>query len=322
VLAWDIHFWLGASTSQDEAGTAAYKVVELDDMLSGAAPQYREVEGHESPDFLAYFKGSGGIKIMEGGIESGFHHVTAATYVPRLFWVKGRKHARVHEVPLTNKSLNQAACFVLDAGTQIYQLMGSKVHAMEKMRAAQIAAGMSTDHKGAPIAVFSEGDNGMDAVWKLFKDGQSKTWLTAEAHHTAGDEAWELQSHKKLFRYSDRPPATAAPTATFVDPKDSKKQHHFSAVGEGKDVSRSKLDTKDVFVLDVGVSVFVWIGKAATAGEKKKDYGCGTALLDASQNAGIYSDRENVGGTRKQFVPRIYWLTTTDLAIYRDVSGV
>src|SRR5512142_2160260 len=43
-LGHDVFFWLGAHTSQDEAGTAAYKTVELDEFLHGAAVQHREVQ--------------------------------------------------------------------------------------------------------------------------------------------------------------------------------------------------------------------------------------------------------------------------------------
>jgi len=42
-LGHDVFFWLGTHTSQDEAGTAAYKTVELDEFLHGAATQHREL---------------------------------------------------------------------------------------------------------------------------------------------------------------------------------------------------------------------------------------------------------------------------------------
>ncbi len=37
--------------------------------------QHREVQGHESELFVSYFADQGGVRILEGGFESGFNIV-------------------------------------------------------------------------------------------------------------------------------------------------------------------------------------------------------------------------------------------------------
>merc|ERR1712130_757628 len=141
VIKMDVHFWLGETTSQDEAGTAAYKTVELDDYLDDLPVQHREVCGYESSMFLSYFKN--GIRLLEGGVASGFNHVKPETYEPRLLWVKGSKHVRSVQVPIEIASLNSGDVFILDAGLNLYQYQGKACGKMEKLRSA-----ISTDTGG------------------------------------------------------------------------------------------------------------------------------------------------------------------------------
>lgn len=98
-LRHDLHYWLGKETSQDEAGVAAIKTVELDAALGGRAVQYREVQGQESEKFLSYFKPC--IIPQQGGFSSGFKHVEDEEHPDRLYVCKGKHVVNVNEASTT-----------------------------------------------------------------------------------------------------------------------------------------------------------------------------------------------------------------------------
>ena len=77
----DLHFWIGEDSSQDEYGTAAYKTVELDTLLDDKPVQHREVMNNESELFKGYFPS---LTYLSGGVKSGFKHVEKKVVEPRL----------------------------------------------------------------------------------------------------------------------------------------------------------------------------------------------------------------------------------------------
>ncbi|CAG9790628.1 unnamed protein product [Diatraea saccharalis] len=96
-LSHDIHYWIGSESTQDESGAAAILTVGLDDKFNGAAVQHREAMGYESQLFKSYFPN--GIKYLDGGVATGFKHVTTnAGAAKRLFQVKGKKNIRIRQV--------------------------------------------------------------------------------------------------------------------------------------------------------------------------------------------------------------------------------
>jgi len=243
----DVHFWLGTYTSQDEAGTAAYKTVELDDKLGGAPIQHREVQGHESDLFLSYFKNE--IKLLSGGVDSGFKHVKPEEYKPRLLHLKGKKKIRVTQVDLSKDSLNSGDCFILDNGLSIYQWNGKKSGPQEKQKGAQLSRALVDERKGkAKVFVLEETDKDPD-FWKIL--GGHGTIKSAE--EGGDDSEAETGGVKALFHLSD---ATG--------------KMEFKQVGTGSTCKKSLLDSNDVFILDTGAEVFAWIGKGASHDEKAK----------------------------------------------------
>ena len=143
-FSYNVHFWIGSSSSADEYGVAAYKTVELDDLLGGAPVQYREMEGYESELFLSYFAADGpcpgSITLLEGGYDSGFRHVTVEEYQPRLLWVRQEnKQMLSSELTCSLSSLNKGDCFILDSGSELYIYRGEESSPFEKNKAIEIA---------------------------------------------------------------------------------------------------------------------------------------------------------------------------------------
>lgn len=256
-LKHDVHFWLGSYTTQDEAGAAAYKTVELDDHLGGATIPHREVQGHESDTFLNLFAPYGGMKIMEGGVASGFTHVEAGSGTAkapvRAFHVYGASMASVRaaQVPPLPGSLNEGDAFVVDSGDRdIYVFQGKTCSPGEAASASRYAQSLQDGRcKGAKITVVRSDDAPGD-FWKCL--GCEAPVAIKETLTDAEKAAFS--GLIRLFKLSD-----ASGSLSFEEVGNGFK---------GGKLSKDLLCSDDAFVLDNRHEIYVWIGRGASDSEK------------------------------------------------------
>lgn len=240
---YDLHFWIGKYSTQDEYGTAAYKTVELDTYHDDKPIQHREVQGFESDLFRSYF---GTIEYLAGGADSGFRHVTPDTYEPRLLHISGsRKNVEVQEVLLSKNSIKPGDIYILDLGTELIQWNGSGANMHEKSKAMQYLMDLKNkrSHENMTSSVFDEGDD--QEFWERLPDEE----VEEEDEETLVEGTKEL--FKELFRLSDAEAAM-----------------NFDKVMEGDALCKDDLKTEDVFVVDNHRHVYVWVGNGASEMEK------------------------------------------------------
>lgn len=175
--SYDLHYWLGNMTSQDESGSAAMYAVELDESLGGVPIQYREVQGSESPKFLSYFPQ--GVVYLPGGVLAGFTQVDPDVdpdkVKKRLFRVKGARDIRAQEVPVSFDSVNKSDCFILDTGKgqTVYVFMPPGARRMENFTGNQLAKNIKDeDHAGdAEVIIVDEYSGNFDLFFAALGAG-------------------------------------------------------------------------------------------------------------------------------------------------------
>ncbi|EYB96365.1 hypothetical protein Y032_0151g2829 [Ancylostoma ceylanicum] len=261
--AWDVHFWLGDHSTTDEIGTAAIKAVHIDQALGGFPVQYREIQNHESSLFLSYFPD--GIRYIQGGYDSGYHHVEDMfkNFKPRLFHCKGKRNVRCTQVDCKKESLNLGDVFLLDLGREVYVWMPPKSGRLERIKGMARAKNIANHERNGEAKVhILDSDWDTDEVFWSHFGGLTAVKSIARAKDD-DENYWKRTTEQMtLWRVSD---ASGTMKVTKV------------AQGEMK---QSLLDTKDAFILDaVNGGIFVWVGKGCTANERAKAMTWGAQYL-------------------------------------------
>lgn len=250
-LKYDLHIWIGAESSQDEYGTAAYKMVEADEQLGGAAVQHREVQERESDLFRSYFDT---LKYLDGGVASGFRIVEPTKAEPHLYRVKGTERGMsLTQMPLSKNSLNKGDSFVLFADeSTVWLWNGEGANPDEKARANDVAEKMCT---GGTVQVLDQGsgDDGDTEFWAYLGEGEIQE---EDDLDNAVEEFSPL-----LFKLSSDPDEEPEQVA-----KGELVKMRFGRPAPR--LKRDSLDEGNVYLLDAGWELFLWIGSESDREEK------------------------------------------------------
>ncbi|WOK96048.1 villin-2-like isoform X1 [Canna indica] len=242
---YDIHFWIGKESSQDEAGTAAIKTVELDAVLGGRAVQHRELQGFESDKFLSYFKPC--IIPLEGGFASGFKKPEEEKFETRLYVCRGKRVVRMKQVPFARSSLNHDDVFILDAEKKIYQFNGANSNIQERAKALEVVQYLKDKyHEGkCDVAIIDDG--------KLQAESDSgEFWVLFGGFAPIG---------KKVVSEDDIVLETTPAKLYSITDGQLKLEESI--------LSKAMLENYKCYLLDCGAEIFVWVGRVTQVEERK-----------------------------------------------------
>lgn len=253
VLKYDVHFWIGKYSSQDEYGTAAYKTVELDTFLDDRPIQHREVQGHESSLFKTYFPT---MTLLKGGADTGFRRVLPESYPPRLLHVMKQANKRITctEIALKRGNLKSDDVYIIDNGHALFQWNGKDCSADEKFKAAGEVSAIKSSRGNATCTVLEEKHTSdKHPALLLLRQGESK-------------EKAAVTAEKKMFIVSD------ADGSLDMD-----------EIADGDNISKDLLKPEDVFVICTGNHCYCWVGGTASIDERRNGLSYASNYLNKTE---------------------------------------
>nr|XP_020647717.1 villin-1 isoform X1 [Pogona vitticeps] len=253
-FTYDVHFWLGSLSSQDEQGAAAIYTTQMDEYLGGVAVQHREVQNYESEVFRSYFKQ--GLIYKNGGVASGMKHVETNSYnVQRLLHVKGKKNIVAGEVEMSWSSFNLGDVFLLDLGKLIIQWNGPESNRMERLKAMTLAKNIRDQERGGRAhvgVVDGENESASPGLMKVMTYilGEKRDIQPAIPDSVVDQK---LKSALKLYHVSDAEGNLLIQEVAI------------------RPLTQDLLKHEDCYILDQGgIKIFVWKGKLASKEEKQE----------------------------------------------------
>ncbi|KAL4323859.1 hypothetical protein GQ457_11G018240 [Hibiscus cannabinus] len=309
-LRHEIHYWLGKDTSQDEAGTAAIKTLELDSALGGRAVQYREVQGNESDKFRSLFKPC--IMPLEGAFATGAKPVKESEYKTRLLACKGKHIVQIKEaslyclhvtwqVPFARSTLNHDNIFILDTKSKIFQFNGSNTSIQERAKALEVAQYIRDNYHDSKFEIAA------------IEDGK----LMADA---ASGEFWALfGGFAPLLRKSGQD----------EDSTDSHPTNKLLSIVKGKaepvgadSLKRELMATDNCYILDCGLEVYLWMGRSTSLNERKNASKVAEEFIRGSSRSSSRLIRVIEGFETVVFRSKFEtWPQTTNATVTEDGKG-
>ncbi|XP_057668841.1 protein flightless-1 [Diorhabda carinulata] len=245
-LSWEIYFWIGGKASLDKKACSAIHAVNLRNYLGAQCRTIREEQGEESEEFLSLFETS--ITYIEGGRTcSGFYTVEDMNFETRLYRVHpAGPSVHLEPVSVSVSSLDPRFVFILDTGMIIFVWNGKKAKNTLKSKSRLMCEKINKNERKNKAEIITEaaGSESKD-FWK----------------HLGIEDG--LPPEEPLKEHVDPDFVPVPPRLYQVQLGMGYLELPQVELPQGKIVNTVLL-SKNVYILDCYLDVFVWIGKKST----------------------------------------------------------